>query len=202
MAAFTRLQGLGEEKFGKILNALMRGEPCAKIARWIQQAPPDGWGDFQGVAETTVMQQLNRLRRAAADGVFGAKESKRITEIGRPNIDRLAEISIPVLARAEELSDKQRELVMVLLNKAIKEERTYTSVNDAVANYEQNLLNIQKLRFDLGLDEWKGPASTTLKAGVQTTTLPDGTSIQKQVFEAVRAVEHIFEQRGISIVNE
>ena len=196
--AFERLQALGEEPFRKILNALIRGEPAQALARTIQQPPPAGWGLFGDVAELTLTQQLNRLRKAAAEGIFGAAEAKRILAVGKPNIDRLNHVSVPVLARLEELSEAQRTLVMALLAKATKEERTFTSVNEAVGNYRQILLDLQKLRFDLGLDEFKGPVSTTTARGASvTTTFPDGMSVQKQVFEAVTTVEQILNARKI-----
>lgn len=197
MAAFERLQDLGEEKFGKILNLLMRGEPAMGLARTIQQAPPQGWGEFQDVAEKTLTQQLNRLRHVAARGAFGKNAAKAIIAGATPHIDKLAHISVQALDRIEILSEKQHTLVMVLLDKAIEEKRTFKSVNDAVNNYRQTLLDIQKMRFDLGLDEWKGPISQTVRGAIQNTTLPDGTLIQKAVFEAVRTVEQIFDQRQI-----
>lgn len=196
--AFDRLQNLGDEKFTKIVNLLIRGEPAQRLARTIQQQPPQGWGEFQGVQEKTLTQQLNRLRTAAAEGMFGAKEAKRLAAVGKPNIDRLAGVSVQVLARIEELSEAQRTLVMALLAKATKEERTFTSVNEAVGNYNKILLDIQKLRFELGLDEYKGPVGTTsVRGATQTTTFPDGMSVQKQVFEAVTTVEQILNARKI-----
>ena len=196
--AFERLQALGEDKFRKILNGLLRGETAIAVARIIQQQPPDGWGLFQDVAEKTLMQQLNRLRLAAGTGIFGATEAKRLATLGKPHVDRLSQISVPVLARVEEVSEAQRTLVLVLLEKATAEKRTFTSVNDAVNNYRQTLLDIQKLRFDMGLDEFKGPTSmTTVRGATQTTTFPDGMSVQKQVFEAVNTIEQIFNARRI-----
>lgn len=197
-ASFERLQNLGEERFGKLLNGLMRGETAMGLARMVQQQPPEGWGLFQDVAEKTLCQQLNRLRIAAANGMYGAAEAKRVLAVGKPNIDRLSHISVPVLARVEEVSEAQRTLVLVLLEKATAEKRTFTSVNDAVNNYRQTLLDVQKLRFDLGLDEFKGPVgTTTIRGASQTTTYPDGTNVQKQVFEAVNTIEQIFNARRI-----
>lgn len=193
--AFERLQSLGEEKFRKVLNALERKETSQKVARAIQQQPPDGWGDLQDMTEMALMQQLHRLRHAAADGIFGAAEAKRLAS--KPNITRLAHISVPILARMETLSESQCKLVEVLLAKATKEERTYTSVNDAVDNYRQTLIDLQKLRFDLGLDEFKGPVGGVMRGASVTTTFPDGMSVQKQIFEAVTTLEQIFDKRKI-----
>lgn len=172
-----------------------------RLARTIQQVPPEGWGLFQDVPEKTLTQQLNRLRLAAAEGMFGAAQAKQIAEGRKPNIDRLNHISVPILARMEELSEKQRTLVMVLLEKATKEERTFKSVNEAVANYQHTLIDLQKLRFDLGLDDFKGPVGA-MRGTSTSVTLPDGTNIQKQVFEAVNIVEQVLDARKIPQLTE
>jgi hypothetical protein len=78
--AFDRLQDLGDEKFGKILNLLMRGEPARRVARMIQQPPPTGWGLFQDIGEVTLQKQVTRLRSAAAKGL--AKKAAALIEAG------------------------------------------------------------------------------------------------------------------------
>lgn len=197
--AFHKLQRLGEEKFTKILNALMRGDSCRKVSRMIQQAPPAGWGDLPDMGEEALAQSLNRLRAVSAEGAYGKDAAKRILAVHKPHVDRLAHVSVRVLERMEELSEKKRGLVNALLDKATHDVMTYKSVNDAVDVYRQILLDVQKLRFDLGLDEFKGPVggTTSIKGAIQTTTFPDGMSVQKQVFEAVSVVEEIFNARRV-----
>jgi hypothetical protein len=196
--AFDRLQRLGDEKFTKIVNLLTRGQPCKSVARSIQQPPPAGWGDMQDVKETALMQQLSRLRQAAAEGAYGAKASKTLLAVaGKPHIDRLAHVSVQVLSRMEELSEAQRTLVLVLLEKATEDKKSSVSTNEAVDNYRKVLLDLQEIRFKLGLDEFKGPVSATLRGASQTTTFPDGMSVQKQIFEAVTTIEQIFDARRI-----
>jgi len=221
--AFERLQALGDEQFKKILNLLMRGEPAMHVARTLQQQPPKGWGIFQDVAEKTLTAQLNRLREVAAEGAFGLKAARRIAEGHTPQIKRLEHVSISVLVRMEELADIQRTRVLNLVEKekdsllpkignlhlpsnmpssakmAPQEYRHLLTQTNLVFNdYRQLLLDLQKIRFDLGLDEFKGPVSTTTARGAtQTTTFPDGMSVQKQIFEAVTTIEQIFDARKI-----
>jgi hypothetical protein len=222
---FERLQGLGEEKFQKILNLLMRGEPAMGLARTIQQQPPKGWGLFQDVKETTLTQQLNRLRQVASEGAFGLKVARRIAEGATPAqaMKRLEHVNIRVLDRLEELAEIQRTRVLNLVERekdailpkignlhlpnnlptstkmAPQEYRHLLTQTNLVFNdYRQLLLDLQKIRFDLGLDEFKGPVSTTsMKGAVQTTVFPDGMSVQKQIFEAVTTIEQIFDARKI-----
>lgn len=201
MAAFERLQGLGEERFNKILNLLMRGEPAMRVAREIQQ----DWKEFQDVAERTLMQQLKRLRLVAAEGAFGKKAAQSIADghtLRTPV--RLAHLNVRVLERLEELSEIQRERVLALVEKEQKMPvpvgPMLAATNAVFNDYRQVLLDLQKIRFDLGLDEFKGPVGgslASLKAASATQTFPDGSSIQKQVFEAVTTVEQILNARQI-----
>jgi hypothetical protein len=201
--AFERLQELGDEKFGKILNLLMRGEPAMTLAREIQAPPPKGWGLFQDVAEKTLTQQLNRLRLAAAEGAFGRKMAKSIEAGHKPQIKMLERVSVHVLARLEDLSDIQRDRVLALVEKEknmpLPIGAMLTATNAVFNDYRQLLLDIQKVRFDLGLDEFKGPVGQhiSMRGAAQTHMFPDGTSIQKQVFEAVTTIEQIFDARKI-----
>lgn len=194
--AFERLQALGEERFTKILNQLQRGEPAMALARTIQLHPPEGWGLFQDVAEKTLTQQLNRLREAAAEGLFGSRTAKAIAIHGAARIKRLESVSVRALDRLEELAEQQRTLAFTLIDKAIQDKRSFTSTNEAIEGYHKVLLSIQKIRFELGLDEYKGPTAA-IKGASSTTTFPDGTSIHKQVFEAVDTIERIFDARKI-----
>jgi hypothetical protein len=202
---FERLQNLGEEKFGKILNHLVRGKPATQLARDIQQE----WGEFTDVAEKTLVQQLNRLRLAAAEGMYGKQAALQIQEGHTPQIKLLAKISVQVLERLEELSDVQRQRVLDLVEKEKKMPvpvGAMLSATNAVFNdYRQVLLDLQKIRFDLGLDEYKGPihsSTTMVRGGAVAQSFPDGTSIQKQVFEAVTTVEEIFNARKIPQVTQ
>lgn len=201
MAAFGRLQDLGPERFQLILNALMRGKPAMALARQIQQE----WGAFQDVQEKTLTQQLNRLRLAAATGAFGPKVAEKIAEGAQPQIPMLQGVSLSALVRMEELADIQRERMLELVKKeklnlvfvqGKKMVMPLQTMGDVFNNYKDVLKDIQKMRFDLGLDEFKGQ-TTGLRGTSASLTLPDGTMLQKQVIEAVGAMEEVFNRRQI-----
>ena len=61
---FERLQRLGNEKFQKIVNELMRGIPAIMVARLILRE----WGDCNDVREDTLAKQLKRLHAAIQMG--------------------------------------------------------------------------------------------------------------------------------------
>ena len=221
--AFERLMSLGEEKVHRIINLLQRGEKVISIAREIQAPPPKGWGELQGMGERAVMQQLFRMRTAIAEGTFGTRLAKKMAEGRTPQVRMLEGVTVRVLDRLEELSELQRERVLALVKRekeillpvvghigkdgkpivsgmAPQEYRHLLTQTNAVFNdYKAVLLAIQKIRVDMGLDDFKGPApgGLSMKGATQTTTYPDGTSVQKQVFEAVSTVERVFEARKI-----
>jgi DNA-binding HxlR family transcriptional regulator len=205
--AFDKLQSLGEEKFRVIMNHLLRGKPAMTLAREIQQE----WGDLQDIGQKTLTQQLNRLRIASAEGIFGKTVAAQITK-GQPpkHIARLNGLSLSAVERMEELSALQKERVIRLLEKEktlLEKEKTLPtgsalSATSAVFNdYKELLKDIQKMRFDLGLDEYKGVIMTARGASV-SQTFPDGSHIQKQVFEAATTIDEIFARRNIPIPSQ
>jgi DNA-binding HxlR family transcriptional regulator len=198
--AFERLQNLGEDKWLAIMNHLQSGKPAMGLARLIQQE----WGDFQDVAEKTLTQQLNRLRLAAAEGAFGKKIAKQIEKGATPQVQLLAGVSTDVIPRLEELANWQRERVISLKEKEksmpIPVGSLLTQTNAVFNDYKATLIDIQKLRFELGLDTYKGVV-TSMKGAAIATTLPDGTHVQKQVFEAMTTIDEIFQRHQIPEVS-
>jgi hypothetical protein len=71
-----------------------------------------------------------------------------------------------------------------------------SSLNIVINDHRDLLLSIQKIKFDLGLDEYKG-ITPGVKATATSLTGPNGLKIQQQVLEAIEVVEDIFRRRGI-----
>ena len=189
---FERLQRLSNEKFQKIVNELMRESPAIIIARLILQE----WGDCNDVQEDTLATQLKRLHTAITNGAFGgdlAQEAKRKASVRIKLFhgstldckDELIELAIIQRVRVLALWEKERQLNIPL-----------SSLNFVINDYRDLLLSIQKIKFDLGLDEYKG-VIPGVKARSASVTTPHDLKIQEQVFEAVATVEHIFRKRGI-----
>ena len=211
--AFSNLQGLGPEKFDQIVNLLLRGEPALKLARQMLAPPPDGWGVFEGMAENTLEQQLKRMRHAISKGFFNPRRAKALAEGGaNRTLPILQQISVRVLDRLEELAEVQRDRVFELREKekanllpqvsakmAPQEYRhLLTQTNAVLSDYRQTLLDLQEVRFKLGMDELHTPSTqVNLKGATSMTTYPDGMSVQKQIFEAVSTVERVLNARRI-----
>ena len=107
------------------------------------------------------------------------------------------------LVRLEELSDVLKARMLGLIEKEKALSHVMAGMTEVSKDYRQTLLDIQKVRFDLGLDEFKGPVGTTVTRGAtQSTSFPDGTSVQRQVFEAVTTMEQIFKARNIPQISD
>ncbi len=190
--AFDRLQALGEEKFKKIVNELMRGTPAMTLARTIQSE----WGEFVGVAEKTLTQQLNRLRLTMQEGAFGEEAAQALKENGKIDIKMLKGVSIDVMGELVTLANVQRQRIQMIWEKEQEVKMPIAGLNTVINDQRDLLIQIQKMRFDLGLDEYKGVVPG-LKMKSESISLPDGTQAHRTVIDAVTTVEQIFKSRGI-----
>lgn len=195
--AFERFERLGEEKFRTILNTLMRGQSAMGLARLIKTE----WGLFPDVSEKTLTQQLNRLRLAAAEGIYGKEAATEIQAGAAPQLRLLERVSTSAITRMEELAiivrTRVQSIALAEEKTAITDGKRLSATTQVFSEYSKLLQDIQKMRFDLGLDEYKGivPSVRGASLGIQ---LPDGTNVQKTVFEAMTTVDNIFKKRGIN----
>ena len=90
----------------------------------------------------------------------------------------------------------QKACVLALWGKERQLNIPLSSLNSEINDHRDLLLSIQKIKSDLGLDEYKG-AIPGVRATATSVTRPDGFKIQQHVFEAVAIVEDIFRRRGI-----
>lgn len=195
---FQALRNLGEEKFLKVKNELARGKPAMTLAREIQSQ----WGDFKGVAEKTLTQQLNRLRNVMIEGDQGAELAKELVERNQEKnqfkLKLMRGTSIDVLQHMIAIESLQRERVQRLWDKE-RENNLYTSgLNVVVMDYVAILDKIQKLQFDLGVNEFKGPLPGFRGMMSSQTTNPDGSVRSDSMFmEAMASMHKVFEDREI-----
>lgn len=196
---FRPLRDLGEEKFRKILNHLMLGKPAVQTARMIQGPPPEGWGQLLKVSENALVQQLTKLRHMAAEKAFGEEIAQEMAAgMPAPQMKRLERLDVKALEVMEHVAKRQLTRMETLFAQEQATKKYIPSINKVVHSLRMVLLDVQKMRFDLGVDEFKGPVGQSMmKGAVVTTSLPDGTNIQKQVFEAISIIDQVFDQRKI-----
>jgi hypothetical protein len=189
--AFDRLQKLGDEKLQRIVNELMRGTPAPMLARLIQQE----WGDAQDVGEESLARQLKRLHGAICNGAFGGelaaearlRASVRIKLFHGANVDCLDELI--------QLALIQKERVFILVERERLLGKPSASLSPMIRLYMDLLESVQKIKFDLGLDEYR----RGMPINRATVIVPDQTSrgIEQRLIEAVSAMEEIFGKSGI-----
>lgn len=149
--AFDRLTRLGKEKFQKVCNELMRGAPVVLVARLIQSE----WGDVQGVAECTLAQQLRRLHAAITNGAFGGDLAQEAKARATVRIKLFHGSSLSVLDELVDVAMLQKFRVGVGLEKERLLKKHIPGLDTAIKDYKDLLLAIQKVKFDLGLDEYR-----------------------------------------------
>ena len=93
----------------------------------------------------------------------------------------------------------QKDRVRQLWEKERKSNVPSSSLNIAMNIYLRLLLRIQKMKFDLGLDEYKG-VTRGVRARAPSVTLPDDRETQQQLFDAITVADEIFRQRGIRVI--
>jgi hypothetical protein len=188
--AFERIQELGEAKFAKVRNALMVGISAGALAREIRTV----WGDLADIPEKTLTQQLSRLRIKMAQGAFGAQAAEVLADKTKVNLVALKSSNLKVLEELTALAGMQERRLQVMWDNERKGQKFNVHINPTVEFYKALLLDIQKIRFDLGLDEFKGVVPG-IKGKVDSMTLPDGTHMQRGVFDIVTSAEAILQRR-------
>lgn len=115
-------------------------------------------------------------------------------ETGMPNDESADKRLVPIedskvlLCELIKLANIQEERVLAMWAEERKLGVINPHLNTAIRMYKDLLLSIQKLRFDLGLDEYR------------RGKLLEGTSpaeVQQQVTQAIAEVEQIFEKDHI-----
>lgn len=188
---YARLHGLGPERLTRINNDLARGTPVSAVARMIQQ----DWGEFTDVAETSLTQQLNRYRLDLEKGTITGEVKLAVSE-SEIDLRFLKGKTIDVLEELIALTKLQRSRVQTFYNKERSVGMPLSGTDKVVDAYKTLLLDIQKVKFDLGLDKYEGPVSG-FRAAQQSVTLPNGTQVHTQVLEAVNTAQEILNRTEI-----
>lgn len=185
--AFSRLVALGPDRVAIINNMLAQGKSSTTVARVIQGE----WNEFSDVAEKTFVQQLNRYRVA---NIVQLPAHATLEEVSAaPAYARLN-----VLAHAIELTMTQRERVLDLVATEKKAGKRNADVSKEMELYGMQLKDVQKLQFDLGIDDLKNQTAAYRGVGTQVQT-PGGDIITVQVTEQVGKAEEIFRARGLAL---
>jgi hypothetical protein len=194
MSKFKRLFAMGEEKVAVVNNMFATGSSAQSVARVIQGQ----WNEFKDVSEKTLTQQL--LRYKAQHIVSDTVNKQLALPETSPEHGRVL-VSMNVLKEMQELAMIQKGRVLEFIEQTKSVKMPMSQISSDIKQLHEQLKDIQKMQFDLGVDTYAGPL---LQAGRQSnsrTTLPDGTVIENQTNEAVmgalEALEHFRNSRVI-----
>jgi hypothetical protein len=191
---FSRLLALGPERLKAVNNKLAQGVSCNTVARLIQQ----DWKEFTDVAEKTLSIQLQRYKTdvvAVTSQNYDEQTVLVTTVVGRVNVVKeMAELMQMQKNRIKDAVDKEKQLKGMLLK----------GVNTEIETLQAILKDIQKVQFDLGIDDFKGVITQNGKIMSANVTLPDGTTMNMQVMdaqqEALKIIEE-YEPRGSDVTD-
>src|SRR5690242_14298176 len=98
MTNAARLRAMGEERFTKVTNDILRGVPFSQIVRMIK----GDWGLFPDVAEMTLNKQIRRFATSLTNVDLGSKTA--ITKLENIDAKFLGESRIDVVQQLATLN--------------------------------------------------------------------------------------------------
>jgi len=187
---FRRLQALGEDKFRRITDEFARGTPVSSVARLIQQE----WGDCVDVEEDKLAKQLKRLHKDISNEFFTCLENERterhassqttsLESSGHDGLDRLMELASIVKQRIDLWKRREREGSML------------PELTTMMKQHVKLVVAIQKIRFDLGLDEYK-LGTVAVKEDLDSKRRRE-QAVHDQIIDASKKVDKIFRELNL-----
>lgn len=192
-ARYARIYALGDEKVLKIQNELARNQNSVPtVARMIQQE----WGDFTDVNERTLIQQLNRFRLDMHKNELPRNVQLALapSEMSLPAIKGQA---VDVLKGMESLVNLQMRRLETAITREEKLGVPVSSTDKMVETAAALYKDLQKIRFELGTDQYLMPiAKQGIAIGINNTNNPP-TDTKSQVMVAANTALQILSAAGI-----
>lgn len=176
---YKRLRDLGDERYAVIENQLRSGINPTAVTRLIQQ----GWGELTEISEKTLMQQLNRFRwEMLASPEIIAKTDRALA---LPKSLAYKQ-QLHVLAEMERLAMLQKRRIDTAVALEEKKKNQAKQTTSEIITLMGMLKDIQKARFDLGLDRYDGPLLQGAKIAHTRTVNNAGEVTDTQYLEIVK----------------
>jgi hypothetical protein len=190
--AKCHLTDMGPEKYKKAIERLMTpGVHAATVAKEISK-------EFPGVTLLRLAATLARTRRALNADAMKIKLTQEYSKHRESRLKDIHHNSMQALSALISVTLIQKARVERFYQKELAQSNPLPQLNGLINEYCAQLAQIQKVQFDLGINEFKGPLSG-IRGVIDKRTWPDGTHQQRHVYEAIAAVEEIFRKRGINM---
>jgi len=144
--AFDALQKLDKEKLDIVVNELIRGVSAKAIARTIQEE----WCVARGFSAGTLEQQLKTLRTAICDGALRCDPRSEV-----PSITSAAGFEINPIDKLTWLANLHEKRILRFYTAELRQNKMDAQLGKSLSEYGRLLIGLQKMRFELGLDEYK-----------------------------------------------
>jgi hypothetical protein len=188
--AKCHLEDMGPEKYKKAIERLMTpGVHAATVAKEISK-------EFPGVTLLRLAATLARTRRALNAEAIRIKLSQEHSKNRESRLKDIHHSSMQVLSRLINVADLQMARAERWYAQELKQSRPVQGLSGLINEYRDTLIKVQKIQFDLGVNEFKGPMSS-MRGVIDRRTLHDGTHQERHVYESIAKVEEIFRKRGI-----
>lgn len=189
----ARLKKLTDDQLLHVKNWLLRGGEVMALTRHIQQE----WKIATDVNERTFCMQLNRYKKSLFQQTGAG--SALTNEHGALIVKATRTRDIDPMERLVALVDIQEKRIQMFLNKEAQVQMPIAGVEKVIDSTKALLLDIQKLRFELGLDQYNGPVQggQVVRGAVKTVEAPDGTKTTSTLFEAVAMADQVLQRAGI-----
>lgn len=191
---YSRLYALGKEKMLKINNELAKqNTSCVAVARMIQQ----DWKDFQDVGEKTLIQQINRYRLDLLQGKLKKKVDLTLPASEDISVQFLREKPLNVFQEMCYLVNVQVARVEMAFTREQKMNIPVSGTDAMVKTLKELLMDTQKMRFEMGKDDYLMPVSNGGRSVSASVTLPNGIVVKTQVDEAIAVAEKVLAKHRI-----
>lgn len=190
---FGRISKLTEDQQLYIRNWLIRGGESLALARYCQQE----WKIWSDVNERTLGQQLNRYKKHLLETATEELPAV-VNQHGAVIVKATRNRNIDPLERMVALLEIQEKRLQMFLNKEQQISMPIKGVDDVIKDAAGMIKDIQRMRFELGLDQYHVAQPGAMVRGVsKTVTTPDGTKTQHTLFEAVSMADQALARAGI-----
>lgn len=184
---FSRIKNLEEGQLAYVHNHLSKGGEVMALARHMQQQ----WKVFTDVAEKSLFQQLNRYRTYLAQ-----TDTKLVDKVVNTHGAALVRMrrtdKLDVLERMQALFHIQEGRLQLFIDKEASIKMPMAAIDKMITDMQGMLVQIQKVRFDLGIDAFAGVVpGGTIRVGMKTVTSPDGTVTNTALLESVSEADAI-----------
>jgi hypothetical protein len=184
---FSRIKNLEESQLLYVHNHLSKGGEVMTLTRHMQQE----WKVFTDVAEKSLFQQLNRYRTYLAQSDTGLVD-KVVNSNGAALVRMRRPEKLDVLERMQALFHIQEGRLQMFIDKEATIKMPMTAIDKVIMDMQMMLSQIQKVRFDLGMDAFMGAVpGGTIRAGFKAVVSPDGTVTTTALLESVSEADAI-----------